>query len=613
MLQIEELALRRPKITQCSPLGTSIPSNTPHGKSLNFTVSVALPTWKDNVLYEEGDPVLHGQLKSGYPRFVYHRQIKQLITLCEKRFAKPEETCLVFPCRRAAEECREFINRRASADSPSSPTTQRIRLAELDLLMADDSHPLSGIPARLHIVLYSRTYASLAKQFWQHSGEGISSRFAQHALRVLEDSEAAAQQGPGVRGSGTNPRYRLGAYRVDAQVAAAQTADDVASARDEELFVEERFGRNLEVRDADNAKGLLRKRIAGIVGDLVVESESDDAKTDKNLDESHERKSLRGVTEDDVFLFPTGMSTIYNAHRLVMKIRPNLKSVQFGFPYLDTLKIQEKIGPGVHFLGFGSPADYQQLETLAKTESISALFCEFPSNPLLGSADLTRIRALANQYGFLIIVDETIGNFVNVDVLQHADVVVSSLTKVFSGDSNVMGGSLVLNPKGRYYAQLKDLLKTEYSDSLWVEDAVFLERNSRTFQHRIHIINQSAEALAGFLVNHPKVMNVFYPKYITTENYNACKLPAGGYGGLLSIVLHPQYSHVAFYDDLHCAKGPSLGTNFTLASPYTILAHYGELDWAEEYGVSRNLVRVSVGLEEENDLLQIFRSALDKA
>ena len=71
---------------------------------------------------------------------------------------------------------------------------------------------------------------------------------------------------------------------------------------------------------------------------------------------------------------------------------------------------------------------------------ILALFTEFPSNPLLRSADLPRLRALADKYDFAIVVDETIGSLVNVEVIQYADIVVSSLTKIFSGDANVMGG-----------------------------------------------------------------------------------------------------------------------------------------------------------------------------
>lgn len=73
-------------------------------------------------------------------------------------------------------------------------------------------------------------------------------------------------------------------------------------------------------------------------------------------------------------------------------------------------------------------------------ERFLALFCEFPGNPLLICPNLQRIRSLADKYDFAVVVDETIGNFINVNVLPYADVVVSSLTKIFSGESNVMGG-----------------------------------------------------------------------------------------------------------------------------------------------------------------------------
>ena len=76
-----------------------------------------------------------------------------------------------------------------------------------------------------------------------------------------------------------------------------------------------------------------------------------------------------------------------------------------------------------------------------------ALFTEFPSNPLLRSPNLPRLRALADKYDFLIVIDETIGNFVNVQVLPYADILVSSLTKVFSGASNVMGGRSVISDR----------------------------------------------------------------------------------------------------------------------------------------------------------------------
>ena len=87
--------------------------------------------------------------------------------------------------------------------------------------------------------------------------------------------------------------------------------------------------------------------------------------------------------------------------------------------------------------------------------------------------------------------------------------------------------------------------------------------------------------------------------------------PFGGYGGLFSLVFYSEKDAAQFFDALQVSKGPSLGTNFTLACPYTILAHFNELEWASEYGVKKELVRVSIGLEDVNVLLNIFRNALD--
>ncbi len=108
----------------------------------------------------------------------------------------------------------------------------------------------------------------------------------------------------------------------------------------------------------------------------------------------------------------------------------------------------EKWGPGCHFFGHGLDSDIDDLEKVLEEEfsqdpsqpPILALFTEIPSNPLLRCADLPRLRALADKYNFLVVIDETIGNLVNVEVLPYADIVVSSRSKVFSGDSNVMGG-----------------------------------------------------------------------------------------------------------------------------------------------------------------------------
>jgi cystathionine gamma-synthase len=171
-----------------------------------------------------------------------------------------------------------------------------------------------------------------------------------------------------------------------------------------------------------------------------------------------------------------------------------------------------------------------------------------------------------------------------------------------------------------------------YEDNYFAEDAIYMERNSRDFRRRVAKINDNAYALTEYLRSRSLVddaaatpqakagrviKEVYYPRYSSPENYAAMqRFPTtgkGGFGGLFSLFFTSDEASRAFYDNLHCAKGPSLGTVFTLASPYAILAHYYELEWAKGYGVESNLVRVSVGLEDYEYLEGLFSAAVDAA
>ena len=90
-------------------------------------------------------------------------------------------------------------------------------------------------------------------------------------------------------------------------------------------------------------------------------------------------------------------------------------------------------------------------------------------------------------------------------------------------------------------------------------------------------------------------------------------VPAGGFGGLLSLTFHSNAASRAFFDSLPINKGPSLGTDFSLACPYTVLTHFKELQWAAEYGVEEGLVRISVGMEGREDLLGRVKIAIEAA
>jgi len=473
--------------------------------------------------------------------------------------------------------------------------------------------PLRTISPTISAVFCPAEAFAFAKQYWQHTGDGVSSRRAEFCHRLFKDGflvDDALVSGKACRG----PRRYQRRTASDGAGAVPARAQAVGPDTDEtHRFVEERFGRNLDISLLEHATSAIKRRIAGA---LAGDADADGRKVpDAGSVLLPNTRGVSGLREDDIYLYPCGMNAIFHSHRYLLGARGDLKSISFGFPYVDTLKILQKFGPGCVFYGRASADELDDLERrLRDGERFLALFCEFPGNPILTCPDLVRIRHLADTYDFAVVVDETIGTFANINVLPFADMVVSSLTKIFSGDCNVMGGSAILNPAGRYYGALKMAARTGFEDAYWPEDVIFMERNSRDFAPRVARINANAEAICDVLAGSNLVKKVYYPKLgHDIAHFEVCRLPSGGYGGLLSVAFHAKRHAVAFYDAIKTAKGPSLGTNFTLTSPYVVLAHYQELEWAASLGVDPDLVRISVGLEGTEELTTIFGEALKAA
>lgn len=319
---------------------------------------------------------------------------------------------------------------------------------------------------------------------------------------------------------------------------------------------------------------------------------------------------LSGQAEADVFLFSCGMAAIFAIQRVASGRFGGRKSAQLEFPYVDSLKVQEEFGPGVHeYLG-GNGDPIKDLQKRLTAEKLSAVYTEVPSNPLLRTADLAAVSDLTRRHEVPLIVDDTVGTVVNVDAFEFADVVTTSLTKYFSGVGDVMGGAVIVNHDSPFAEYLREALQRESGDDLWLEDAIVLEQNSRDFVERMQRINDTAAQVADFFNGHPKVEEVWYPRDRFRREYDALRRENGGYGGLLSIILKdaPRTSPI-FYDALDISKGPSLGANYSLVCPYTLLAHYEELEWAESWGVKRDLIRISVGLEEPEELIRRLEAA----
>ena len=546
--------------------------------------SVSLPTWSSVVGYEEGNPAVTAAMQCGYPRFVYHPYVLQLMKHILTLHATDKEDCLVLPSIYAARRCQIFLLRALWGDEAdgrfalSDPATvaqlspEQVK-ADADATSLDAPIKLvsvnTGERAEVHAVVFPATTAAgtQAKAYWQHTGEVVSSRLAQACLQ-------------------------------DMQVPLQKTVTQ------EQFTCHEH--------------------------DTATELTVDDAWT--QLRESLGRWA--GTPADHVVLTPSGMAAVYvalqAARRKHMEHHPGRqggRAIVYGFPYLDTLKLcsRDELCPdGVEFFGRADARDLASLEAYleANPDEVSIVMTELPSNPLLHCPDIFKLRELADRYNFLLVVDDTISNWLNANLLHSglADATASSLTKLVSGRGDAMAGSVVCNPHTKGGRWMQQNLTSTYEgvhSGLFCPDAMAILRNSQDFPARNAQINKTTEALADWLDGQDAVQHVYYPKmshsvdlYHRVQHQPQAGDVSAGYGGLLSIVLAPHMCERMFYDALNVAKGPSLGTNFTLVCPNTLLAHYHELDFAMSYDVPPNLIRIAVGLEPLALLKEKFETAL---
>ena len=308
-----------------------------------------------------------------------------------------------------------------------------------------------------------------------------------------------------------------------------------------------------------------------------------------------------------ISLHPSGMAALHKALHLVSDLRPDRPVLQIGFPYVDVLKLPEVVFGGAELL-LDDAAD--QVSAALDRLQPAAVVVELPSNPLLRCVNLPEIAALAHVRGIPVIADDTIGSGLNINALPHADLVFSSLTKSFAGRGDVLAGGLVINPSSPWSGTwAHGTTSRQAVADLAGADAIALEQGSRDVSIRVSRLNTNTQLLASRLRQHSAVAQVFHPG--SCERFAMLRRAGGGHGCLLSFELKGGLSKAArVYDALEVCKGPSLGTAFTLACPYVLLAHYSELPWAKSCGIPAHLLRVSVGLEDHEGLWGRFERAL---
>ncbi|MCU7522907.1 MAG: PLP-dependent transferase [Ignavibacteria bacterium] len=319
------------------------------------------------------------------------------------------------------------------------------------------------------------------------------------------------------------------------------------------------------------------------------------------------------VAPEDVFLCTSGTNAFYTAFEALRVKRSEAKRniiVQLGWLYLDSMEIIRKYS-NKHSICINI-ADLDSLEQYIKENhsEIACVITEIPTNPLIQTADLPRLSSLTRNFNIPLMIDSTIATPFNVELMEYADVVVESLTKYACGHADVMMGAVMLNKNSNMAQSIKEAL-CGINEIPYIKDICRLAEEIKFYSQRVEAISENTLRFISYLKSSAKIKHVHWALEESTEcNYRKIMKNGGAVPGLISVIFDKDLQH--YYDRLPLAKGPSFGTEFTLAMPYIYMAHYDMLKTPRgrarlnNLGIDRQLLRISVGLEPSDELIRVF-------
>lgn len=258
--------------------------------------------------------------------------------------------------------------------------------------------------------------------------------------------------------------------------------------------------------------------------------------------------------------------------------------------------------------------DFNAYDLKNADANVKAVFLETPSNPLLNVTDLARVSKQAKERGILVIVDNTfMTSYFQRPLELGADVVVYSATKFYSGHSDILAGLAVLNDES-LYKRLKFLQNT-LGGILSPTDSYLLLRGIRTLGVRMDRHQQNALKIASFLRGHEAVEDIYYPGLPDDPGHELQKKQASGFGSVMSIRLRKGYDTKKFVDSLRMfSLAVSLGgVESLICHPATMTHESYPKELQRKLGIDDRLIRLSVGIENADDLVEDIAEALQKA
>lgn len=313
---------------------------------------------------------------------------------------------------------------------------------------------------------------------------------------------------------------------------------------------------------------------------------------------------------EDAVLFSSGMAAITSlllaslptgAH-LVMTSDCYRRTRQFCLIFLKRLGIETTIV---------ETGDYEALEAAIQPKRTRYLISESPTNPYLRCVDLERLTEIAKRHRIQTIIDGTFGTPVNQLPLEWGiDYVTHSATKYLGGHHDLLAG-VVAAKKTRIDA-LRDA-RSVLGGIVDPQNAYLLERGLKTLGLRVRQQNDSAMAVAEFLERHPKIDQVWYPGLPSHPDHSVAKKQMTGFGGVVTFTVQGNLETTSrFIDALEIPYiAPSLGGVDSLIEQPALMSFFEKSEEERlELGITGNLVRFAIGVEDTDDLIRDLDQAL---
>lgn len=305
-----------------------------------------------------------------------------------------------------------------------------------------------------------------------------------------------------------------------------------------------------------------------------------------------------------------------SASTLIMHMLPKGSKIICGDDvYGGTYRLFSKVFPDIHEFKFVDTTNLKNLEEEIKNFKPALVWLETPTNPLLKISDIIAVAKLSKKVGALTVVDNTFMSPVFQNPLDlGADIVIHSMTKFINGHSDVVGGALMMNS-----SEIREKLffyQNAIGPSQSPFDSWLVLRGIKTLALRMKAHEENAMKVAAFLEKHPKVEKVIYPGLESHPQHHLAKTQMKGFGGMITFFIEGgiQESRKFLENVKIFALAESLGGVESLVDHPAIMTHASiPKEVREKLGIFDNLIRLSVGIEDIEDIIQDLQNGFDKA